>query len=80
MGWPEDIQPELDAYDAKAYADNTGGTTASYKLLRSYGANTAAEVPVHRRDRFEHDLNHRSGACTNLANSRAVRPEILRWP
>lgn len=76
MAWA-DVQAKLAAYDAMEYADNTGGTSASYKLLRSFNANTAADVPVNRRDEFEEALDCRAGACANLAKSKGWRPNKL---
>jgi len=72
----------LDQYDSMEYADNTGGSTASQKLVRSFtgGTDDIADVPVERRVEFMEQLEYRMGACANLATSRAWKPKPGVWP
>lgn len=77
MAW-SDVPAKLAQYDAEPYADNSNGTTASYKLLRSFAASTADEVPAHMRETFEDQLDYRLGACINLRKSKAWPVEVLR--
>lgn len=72
-----DVPAKLADYDAQPYADNSNGTSASYKLLRSFDANTAEEVPENRRIEFEEQLDYRLGACKNLAKSKGWRKDKL---
>lgn len=76
MAW-DDVPAKMAQYDAEEYADNSGDTTASEKLLFEYNAVDLAGVPVNRRDDFEKDLNYRIGACINLRNSRGWRRDKL---
>lgn len=76
MAWA-DVPAKLAAYDALEYADNTNGTTASYKLLRSFNVETLAAVPVDQREDFEEQLDYRAGACVNVAKSKGWRGDKL---
>lgn len=78
MAWA-DITAKLAAYDAEPYADNSNGTTASYKLLRSFNVDSAAQItdPVAQVE-FEEQLDYRFGACVNLRNSRGWPLNVLR--
>lgn len=80
MAW-EDVPAKLVAYDAEEYADNSNGTSASYKLVAKYTALGAVinitNIPAFRREDFEEELDRRLGAVINLRKSRAVRPEKL---
>lgn len=77
MAW-EDVPAKLIAYDNEPYADNSNGTTASFKLLASFRAVTADDVAVEDREEFEKQLNYRYGACVNLRKSKAWPIEVLR--
>lgn len=77
MSWA-DVPTKIAQYDAETYADNSNGTTASFKLLASFGAATLADIPPHQYADFEEKLDYRLGACINLRNSRAWPVEWLR--
>lgn len=77
MAWA-DVPTKLTQYDNEQYADNSNGTTASFKLLASFHAATLEQVPVLSRDEFEAQLDYRLGACINLRKSRAWPIETLR--
>lgn len=72
MAWI-DVPKNLEMYDTLAYSDDSGGTTASSKLLAAYGVTDVADVPEDRREDFERDLGYRIAACQNLATSKAMR-------
>lgn len=76
MAW-EDVPAKLASYDAEEYADNSNGTTASFKLLASFEAATVDDVPVDARDEFESVLDARLGACVNLRTSKGWRRDKL---
>lgn len=69
MTWA-DVPAKMTAYDAEEYADNSNGTTASFKLLASFNATVLSGVPVDAQDEFEQQLNARLGACINLRTSK----------
>lgn len=69
MAWA-DVPAKMAAYDAEEYADNSNGTTASFKLLASFNAATLDDVPVDAQDEFEETLDARLGACINLRTSK----------
>ena len=77
MAW-EDVPAKLALYDAEPYADNSGGTSASFKLLASYHVETPEQILPGRRAAFEADLDYRLGACINLKNSRGWPLHMLR--
>lgn len=81
MDW-SDVPQALNNYDSMTYADNTNGTTAGQKLVRSFtnGSDDLNAVPVDRREEFMEQLVYRMGACENLVNSRAWRPKPGVWP
>lgn len=68
MAWT-DVQAKLAEYVLETYAPDNADTT----LLAYYGATTLDEVPEHRREEFETDLDYRLGACKNLAASFVMR-------
>lgn len=77
MAWA-DVPAKLTQYDAEPYADNSQGTTASFKLLASFKAATLADIgPLYQED-FEKALDYRLGACINLRKSKAWPIEVLR--
>jgi hypothetical protein len=69
MAW-DDVPQKLIDYDAETYATDNASAT----LLAEYGVTDVNDVPEHRREDFETDLDYRLGACQNLAKSKAVRP------
>lgn len=73
-----DVPTKIAQYDAEAYADNSNGTSASFKLLAEFNAVTLDDVPPLYREDFEKKLDYRLGACINLRNSRAWPIEWLR--
>lgn len=81
MDWSE-VPQVLDYYDGLTYADNTNGTLASQKLIRSFtnGSDDVSDVPVQQREAFMEQLQYRMGACVNLSNSRGLRPQPGKWP
>lgn len=71
--WVTETQALLDAYEALEYAPEN----ASEKLLSEFGATEVRFIPVHRQQEFRDALAYRTGACENLAKSRAVHPSKL---
>lgn len=69
MAW-QDVPAKLTQYAALTYAPDNADVT----LLSEYGVTDVSDVPAHRREDFEADLDYRLGACQNLEISRAVRP------
>lgn len=81
MQW-SDVPTLLDQYDSMEYADNSGGSLASQKLVRSFtgGSDDIADVPEKRRIEFMEQLEYRMGACANLSTSVAWKPRPGVWP
>lgn len=78
MAWA-DVPAKLAQLDAEEYTDDAEGTTASYKLLRSFNVgNVSALTDPIAQDEFEKQLDYRLGAMVNLRNSKAWPIEILR--
>jgi len=78
MAWA-DVPAKLAQLDSEEYTDDTNGTTASYKLLRSFGVNNVSEIadPT-TREEFERQLDYRLGAMVNLRKSKALPIGVLR--
>lgn len=68
MAW-SDVPTKLAEYAAEEYAPPTADAT----LLNEYGAETLPDVPEHRREDFEADVDCRLGACRNIKVSRGKR-------
>ena len=77
MAW-EDVPAKLAQYDEEPYADNSNGTTASFKLLASFHVTDPEHIIPQLRQEFEDQLDYRLGACVNLRNSRGWPGEVLR--
>lgn len=77
MAWA-DVPAKLTQLDAEEYADNSNGTTASFKLLASYHVETPDQIIEPLRPDFEASLDYRLGACINLRKSRGWHGNVLR--
>lgn len=78
MAWA-DVPAKLAQLDSEEYTDNSQGTTASYKLLRSFNVDSVSAItdPV-AQEEFEKQLDYRLGAMVNLRNSKALSFKILQ--
>lgn len=78
MAWA-DVPTKLSQLDGEEYTDNSQGTSASYKLLRSFNVDSVSAItdPVAQVE-FEAQLDYRLGAMVNLRNSKALPIEVLR--
>lgn len=72
MAWAD-----VDAKMARYIEIEYGGLDNAARLLAAFNADTTDEVPVHRRDEFEEQLDYRLGACENLVRSRGINPKKL---
>lgn len=77
MAWA-DVPAKLAKYDQEPYADNSQGTSASFKLLASFHVETPDQIISELRDEFESQLDYRLGACENLRKSKGWRGDKLR--
>lgn len=78
MAWA-DVPAKLAQLDAEEYTDDTKGTTASYKLLRSFNVDSVSAITdPELRDEFEKQLDYRLGAMVNLRKSKALPINVLR--
>ena len=71
MTWA-DVPAKLAQLDAEEYTDDTQGTSASYKLLRSFNVDSVSALtdPIAQVE-FEQQLDYRLGAMVNLRKSKA---------
>jgi hypothetical protein len=77
MAWA-DVPAKLAQYDAEEYADNSNGTTASFKLLASFHVTAPEQILEGLRLEFEEQLDYRLGACINLRKSKGWHGKVLR--
>lgn len=76
MAWA-DVPAKLAQYDEEPYADNSNGTTASFKLLAAFHVTQPSQILEGLRQEFEEQLDYRLGACINLRNSKGWHGKVL---